>query len=520
MTSDATTHRPGSGTVGSARALIPHEMQHSGIEPIDGVIGGLAVGRVHVLTGAPGVGKTAACLQFAYAGLRRGEPALVLAAQRPRDLRALASHMGIDLRVPLLEERLVLLRPAPALARGSSSAAVAAALEELRAAVAALRPARVIVDPLLALLGDGTSAGAVAELAALLAAAGATTLVTLSGDVAQSHDRRLEPLLQDAAAILHLVRENRRAMRVDVVRGPAAAGDDVHRFAVAAGRGIVVAESALDRVVAEPAPRARTGTLLLLHEGDEPEAETVAALGRDHVVDARPVRSVRPAGLEQQPVDAVVVETSHRTLEGALAHVFEIARHGGRLPILTFARFNIRSADRARVLRAGADDTLAGDMSAAELSHRLELAIERGHGTTGALPPREETRARQPVDDFGWPRILDDREFTRTLAAALEGENGEGGTVIDLATDGADVDELAQLALRSIRLGAGDLAARADGTVSVFLRGARRRDTNSFVDRVRTDWTRQARGPLRVAVRHHPFGGTGIRAAVADAVRA
>ena len=92
--------------------------------------------------------------------------------------------------------------------------------------------------------------------------------------------------------------------------------------------------------------------------------------------------------------------------------------------------------------------------------------------------------------------------------------------MIDLATDGADLDELAQLALRSIRRGAGDLAARTNGTVTVFLRGARRRDTNSFVDRVRTDWTRQARAPLRVAVRQHPFGGAGIRASVADALQA
>lgn len=488
-------------------------MLHSGIDPIDGVIGGLAAGRLYALTGVPGTGKTASCLQFAYAGLRRGEPALVFCTQPAGDVRALATHLGLDLRVPLREERLVLLRYGAAIAAGGGSVG-ARLLDELRVAIASLSPTRVVIDSVMPFLAaDGASGATLAALAALLDEAGATTLVTVPGDLVRDYDRRLEPLLQRAAAILHFVPDGGRLTRVDVVRGPAVDEETPRRFTIRAGQGIVPAPVVAPGVAPDaardgkPAVPTRTGRLLLLHEGEAPAAESMAILGRAHVVRPVAASGARPAVVAREPVDAIVVESNHRTLDEALARVHDLARQEVTAPILTFSRFNLRSADRARALRAGADDTLTGDMGAAELGHRLALAIARGRVASAAHPSWDASPPRQPLDEFGFPRVLDEEE----LAAALAGsrDDAEEGALLDLTVDAGDLDELARLALRSLRLAGGDLAALAPGAVVVYLRDARRRDTNSFVDRIRGEWSRQGRSALRVVVRQ-----PGVRAAV------
>src|SRR5256885_1944404 len=48
-------------------------MIRSGIAPVDELLGGLRPGATYLLTGGPGSGKSACGLQFAGAGLRRGE---------------------------------------------------------------------------------------------------------------------------------------------------------------------------------------------------------------------------------------------------------------------------------------------------------------------------------------------------------------------------------------------------------------------------------------------------------------
>jgi hypothetical protein len=260
-----------------------------------------------------------------------------------------------------------------------------------------------------------------------------------------------------------------------------------------------------------PAPtatRARTGRLLLLHESPTPEPETLAMLERDHAVMARAALHAPQGAVDG--MDAVVLEVSHHTLDAALAMVQALARRIGGPPVLTFARFNVRSADRARLLHAGADDTLAGDMSAAELRHRLAAAIARGH-VVPAAPSVPEPPVRQPLGDDGRPLLLDESRFAAALAAGAAHDATEPGSVVELVVDGEAFDDLTQLVLRSMRAGAGDLAARVGDVLLVYLHGARRRDTSSFVERIRTDWSRRPRSPLRITVRPHQPGAASLR---------
>src|SRR5215208_2353128 len=91
---------------GQARAdVVP-----SGIPPIDQQLYGLVPGRTYVLSGAPGTGKSVACLQFLAAALNAGERAAILTQDDPEDLFAQSEYLGLDLAEAIASEQLYFLR--------------------------------------------------------------------------------------------------------------------------------------------------------------------------------------------------------------------------------------------------------------------------------------------------------------------------------------------------------------------------------------------------------------------------
>src|SRR4051794_32695850 len=82
----------------------------TGITRLDEALGGLLPNRVHLLTGGPGSAKTACALRFLWTGLECGETGLVVTLGSGRDLRSLASYLGMDLDRHVRAGRLLLLR--------------------------------------------------------------------------------------------------------------------------------------------------------------------------------------------------------------------------------------------------------------------------------------------------------------------------------------------------------------------------------------------------------------------------
>src|SRR5690349_11094718 len=78
----------------------------TGIEGLDVILGGgLPPGRLYLVQGDPGAGKTTLGLQFLLEGRRRGEPVLYVSLSETRDeLLAVAASHGMDLDgVPIFE---------------------------------------------------------------------------------------------------------------------------------------------------------------------------------------------------------------------------------------------------------------------------------------------------------------------------------------------------------------------------------------------------------------------------------
>jgi KaiC/GvpD/RAD55 family RecA-like ATPase len=190
----------------------------SGIGPIDQQLGGLMPGRTYVLSGAPGTGKSVACLQFLAAALQSGERAAILTQDDPQDLLAQGEFLGLDLAGAIATERLYLLRfQLDFNRRFSRASSPDEAFAELRLLLGAEPPARLVIDSVVPFIdGGGSSASSAIAMLQLLDETGATALVTYPGDLAAAYDRRLDPLTQRAAAIFHLSADRQRHRQIEI----------------------------------------------------------------------------------------------------------------------------------------------------------------------------------------------------------------------------------------------------------------------------------------------------------------
>ena len=193
----------------------------SGITPIDAQLGGFIAGRIHLFVGVPGTGKTSATLHFLDAAFQTGESAALLTRDRGADLISQAAHLGIDLRSALRSGQLSAVRYRSDFAsRLASGVPVGRVLDELRAAWATARATRVAINTCSPFLADGAPSDArMLALTEFLESTGATSVVTLPGELSTTtFDRRLEPLIDRAAAVLRFSCERAGHYRVDVVK--------------------------------------------------------------------------------------------------------------------------------------------------------------------------------------------------------------------------------------------------------------------------------------------------------------
>jgi KaiC/GvpD/RAD55 family RecA-like ATPase len=220
----------------SIRGIAP-----SGVALFDDWLGGLRERGTHLLTGGPGSGKSALALHYADAGLRRGESVAMLVSAGADDVKAHARYLGMNLEPALRDGRLVLLRfRTDFVQRAAQVVSPEQVVADLESIIAPHRPTRVIIDSLAPFVNGAPPIGPVVlALVALLDRLESSALITFSEDVSAGYDRNLEPLLQNASAVIRLIRESADVRRAELVnlRYPAPAAT-MRRFVVRAGSGI------------------------------------------------------------------------------------------------------------------------------------------------------------------------------------------------------------------------------------------------------------------------------------------
>ena len=506
-------------------------MISSGIAPFDERLGGLAPERIHLVTGGLGTGKTAACLHFIAAALQEGERAVMLTGDRGSDLKGLAEYLGIDLDTPLRDGRLQLMRYRPEFAaRFAQSASPERVLSDLKKMIGTDAPARIAIDPLDPFLGEGgpVTAGALA-LVNFLEEVGATALLTHNADPADNLDRRLDPIVARSVAIVRLERGHGNVHYLGVVR---ARVPDVPTaplaFQIRRGAGIERYQAPRPAQSPTPAESREISTatsssrkLLVLHTSKRASDEIVALIRRDYEAVVRRAPAAGGAlDLAATGIDGIVIAVSHDSVDTAISLIDRLNEQPDVVPIVLAARFNLRSIDRARALRAGADEILATDMSPSEFLQRLAGAVSRGH--SGRVKPSySDTVILQP-ESGGTHTPLARDDFAAALASHVSQDNPTQYTVVTLtptaAHNGASpfesLDRLADLVMRSTRVRSGDLTAVIENRVAVYLHGARKDHASAFVERLRAQWTPQQRGSLKVESFPYPSGEPRLRSII------
>lgn len=479
----------------------------SGVSPLDERLGGFVPRRTYLVCGSPGAGKSVACLEFLHAALEQGDSAAILTHDDPQDLIAQAAFLGLDLDRPLREEQFVLVRYQLDFARRfSRQLSPDVAFEELRRLLGPRTHSRLAIDSIAPFLEAGAAAGAgIAGAMRFLDEYGATTMVTYPGDLAAVYDRRLEPLLQRAAAIVHFAAEGDRAGRIEIrkVRFPAASTAPIH-FRIAPGVGFVAADDRMRRRAGDARGEGPARVLLLTLADDVP-AELVAPLQRAYDLAVR--RGVVTAfhDLASDRTDAILIDVRRDTLDDALSLVRQLRSAGGLAPIALVSRFTMRWHDRARALRAGADEFITGDFHPEELRMRVESLLRRGHHAAPLSVEEEDTAVvRQPIGAGTTPAPLDEEGFRRVLQVHMAEDRLPLFTLVSARPAAGDTRRLAEVALRCVRADSGDLVGVVDGRVAIYLHSARRKDVARFLERLRETWHRTAQDDLELDVASYP----------------
>src|SRR5215472_1877163 len=119
----------------------------SDIDFLDRGQGGLFRGRPYLAFGASGTGKSILGLQFANAGLERGEAALYVCRERAQDLVDQAERLGFPLSQRIREEKLSVLEYDADFRDIAARQGPEALFDELRAQVDDKAVRRVVFDP-------------------------------------------------------------------------------------------------------------------------------------------------------------------------------------------------------------------------------------------------------------------------------------------------------------------------------------------------------------------------------------
>ncbi|HEX2781736.1 MAG TPA: ATPase domain-containing protein [Gemmatimonadaceae bacterium] len=477
----------------------------SGIDLIDERLGGLQPGRAYVMTGAPGTGKTIACLEFLFAGLNEGEQVAMLTVDDPGDILAQAEFLGIDLDDALRREQFVLLRYQLDFARRFSRAvSPETAFDELRRLLGPTTPKRLVIDSIAPIVDAGQASGAgVTAALAFLDSLGATSMVTFPGDLAGLYDRRLEPLMQRAGAILHFTAQPDRTGQIEVrkvrYKVPSTAP---MRFQINPGTGIVpLADSRARRQ--EDLPDDTRRKLLLLDLAGGFPAEHLAALRSGFDVSVRGGVTSALSNLMQSAVGAILIDVKRDLVRDAIVLVRELRRSGSRAPIVLMTAYRLRSTDRARALRAGADDFVPADVAPDELLMRVESVARRGRSTAQPVVDADVPLVTQPQNGNGFEPFEGDA-FRDAVRAHITGDRIPFFTIVTVRVAHGEAADLSRLALHTMRVEGGDLVGVDGDEVSVYLHSARRKDITPFIERLREEWRHNGHGELEIDALSYP----------------
>jgi circadian clock protein KaiC len=366
----------------------------TGIPGLDDVLcGGFPHGRLYLVQGAPGTGKTTLALQFLLEGVRLGEPGLYITLSETEDeLRAVAESHGIDIgpisiyqrpEEPALEDdEQTLFHP--------SEVELGEATRTLLNEVERLKPVRVVFDSLseIRLLSQNALRYRKQILSLKRFFAGRRCTVLLLDEGSGAEDQQLQTL---AHGVLNLEQlspfygAERRRLRVQKLRGVRYRGG-FHDFRIETG-GLAV----FPRLIASEH-----------HESFEMKAAGSGLDGLDALLAGGPdwgttTLIMGPAGAGKSAIAAQYALAAAGRGEKTAMFLFDEG------PATFFARARALGMDLAAPAEKGLvalKQIDPAEMSPGEFAHQVRLAVERDHARVVVIDSLNGYLSAMPEESF------------------------------------------------------------------------------------------------------------------------
>ena len=226
----------------------------TGIQGLDQLIGGgFLSGKVYLISGEAGTGKTIFGLQYIFNGLIRGESGIYVSGdEKPNHLIVDAQSLGWDFDKYVKEQKLGLLDVSPYFANmrlGKEKVDVRTVVTDLIKHVRRIGAKRIVIDPIAPLVfGDECSACVQEYVRSLIFAIEdnlqCTTVITsgiLSGTPALSR-YGVEEFVAEGVIVLGTDKRNGQRVRTLFIRKMRSTATDLndHTFEILPNKGIVI----------------------------------------------------------------------------------------------------------------------------------------------------------------------------------------------------------------------------------------------------------------------------------------
>jgi KaiC/GvpD/RAD55 family RecA-like ATPase/DNA-binding response OmpR family regulator len=357
----------------------------SGIDLIDYGAGGLLPGKVYVVKGGIGVGKSIVGMQFLTRGLEHQEPGILITDQKPENVVSQATSIGFQVEEAIKRNQLSILNPSNRYFElVESPADVMAIVDELGDYIKKIGARRLVIDPIFTLINTSYSSHFALTITQSLMNAledlPVTTLL-LAGD---EENAELNPILrmleQNSFGVVSLAQDpstGGRLMRLSKLRYTNSEHLAAH-YRILDGRGLINYRGEGEKVsdITKPWEDSTAVSRSVLILGAQPETirRVKESLGDQYQVQAE---SDLKAGVDRvkREKPGLVLVTPARSL-GAVSAILDLAQNTTS-SIAFLSPSSNRQSDKVLYLRAGADDFITEPFTPAELKARVEALIRR-----------------------------------------------------------------------------------------------------------------------------------------------
>ncbi|MDH3455375.1 MAG: hypothetical protein OER90_00920 [Gemmatimonadota bacterium] len=460
----------------------------TGIQPFDERAGGLRAGGVYVIAGAPGSGKLAAVLQFLHTGLEAGERVALLTSMAPDQVFEQAQHLGFDFEGAWTEGQLRVLGFAAEFDRLLLSAAEPARVFNELGELAGHDVARLGVDPGKPLWETRAGTSLSSRFLEWGKSFEATILVTVASDLEDTLSPATEWVLQSAAGVLKIDRLPNGLRQLWVRRiSPPIDHQGPVTLALVPGKGYCEPIGRFDRRRTDT-PIGSERRLLLLRLSDTVPAELLGwARNRYDAIELEePLRVV--SRLQDGEEFGVVLVYLDREHSREAAEACRAIRPLTGAPIILATDDRLRATDRTLALDAGANDFLSDNFSLVELVSRIERAMQAASGQPQSRRAEDEPAAAPPQ------AMVEAEEFARQIDERLIDSNALPFALIQFRCSGPVIRKLGEVLVDQIR-DAGDCVGKTPDGFGVVLQGARPRQADGYLARVRDALSQIKGGP-------------------------